>query len=476
MLNFPQTAFTEPSESLFSQSMAGFFSESKSAVIDNRFRQEFVSKSRVLASKVPLAKAIIDTLTRGVIGSGLRLNPEDSVLDILSVTHSLDANHSLDLYQLQQQAFSTMLLSGECWLIRQKTEEENYSKWFIAEPDHVFNPPFVTAREDGTYLYRNHVLIDGIEFKSDGTPWAIHYCQNPYTADVTNKKAWTRIFFEDKDGVPNILHLFVTDRPEYPRGLPILTPLIETLYSLYCYQQSQIQMGIVQSCQALVVKTSSNKSLNPFSALSMADLNAPLTCSDQETHEHEPSKDFSIVPPNNRNFNGMFNQPNYVTPGQTIHLAQDETLECVSPTGPSNSLTEYYNLVLEQCASCLGIPKPVLNGLYDASFSASKAAVAQWNYTISRFRKSFIEQLLKPLYKVYLMEYGIEEVEAYTKAIDSSWRSIDPNVFVDELKTMRYYAQGLQLGLITKDEAAMTLFGHKADGVEMKEEDDTFMI
>ncbi len=70
-------------DTIFSQSMAGFFHESKSAVLDNKLRYELVSKSRVLCTKVPLAKAIINTLTRGVIGSGLHLNVEDKLFETL---------------------------------------------------------------------------------------------------------------------------------------------------------------------------------------------------------------------------------------------------------------------------------------------------------------------------------------------------------------------------------------------------------
>lgn len=458
---FNGNPFGMEGESLFSQSMAGFFTRSKSAVIDNAARADLVSKSRVLASKVPLAKAIIDTMTRGVIGSGLHLTPDDEVFEALSMLHGIDAGRQLDFYQLQQLAFSTMLLSGEAWLLRQKGDDDKYSSWYLVEPDHVFNPPWIVAQADGNVYYRGHLVIDGVEYKADGTPWAIHYCANPYTVDITTKKAWERIFITDKEGLPNVIHLHQADRPEYPRGLPILAPLIEALYSLYCYQQAQIQMGIVQSCQALVVKTSTNKSFNPFAPLSATDLNAPLTQQAQPT-KHTASKDFSIVPPNNRDLNGWTQEVNYVTAGQTIHLAQDESLECVSPTGPSNSLSEYYNLVLEQCASALGIPKPLLNGVFDASFSASKASIAQWNYTVSKYRKGFVEQMLKPLYRVYLKESGGNE--SYYASMKSSWRSIDPNIFVDEVRTMTYYEKGLQLGLVTRDEAAMVLFGHKADG------------
>lgn len=450
---------------LFSQSMAGFFHESKSAVIDNRLRYELVSKSRVLYTKVPLAKAIINTLTRGVIGSGLHLNPSDDVFELLSATYSLDANRQQDLYQLQQQAFETMLLSGECWMIRNTSGDSKYSRWYLAEPDHVFNPPFVNINQDGNYYYKNKLLIDGIEYNNNGFPVAIHYCNNPYTSNLNNKKAWNRITILDNSGIVNVIHLKLTDRPEYPRGLPILAPLIETLYGLYAYSQAQIQMGILQSCQALVVKTTTNKSLNPFMGMTSADLNAQLispTINTSENDDKTPKHEFQITPPNNRDTFGLVNNANYVMPGQTIHLDNDESLECVTPTGPSNSLTEYYNLVLEQCCASLGIPKPLLNGVFDASFSASKASIAQWLYTISKYRKSFIEQCLKPVYRTFLYESGNDLTESYKQSIASEWTSNDPPMCVDEVRTMKLMRDAYDMGLVTRDEVSQALFGHNA--------------
>ena len=332
------------SQSLFSQSLAGFFAESKSAVLDYKLRAELVSKCRVLYSKIPLARAIISTLVRGVIGSGLRLNVQDELWDALSSTYSFDAMRQQDIRQLQQQAVETMLLSGECWLIRQKNANEPYSSWFLVESDHVFNNPSLTIAEDGNYYYKNHLVIDGIEFASNGHPLAIHYCKSPYTTDVSNKKLWTRIRFYDQDGLPNVIQLKLTDRPEYPRGVPILAPLIETLYGLYAFNEAQIQMGILQSCQALVVKTNTNKTLNPFVGLSPSDLNAPLV--QENKNSDKPKQEFSIVPPNNRDVFGMLNNANYVTPGQTVHHGEDQSLEVVTPAGPTNSLREYYDLVL----------------------------------------------------------------------------------------------------------------------------------
>lgn len=466
-LMFNNNAFNSNTFGLLNQSMAGFFSESKSAVIDNKYRQELVSKSRVLLQKVPLARAAIDVLVRGVVGSGLHVKESSDVLEVLSSLHLFDATKQLDFYQLQQQIWQTTLVCGECFLIRNPpTDERPYSSWFVSEPDNIFTPPIITCDANGQYFHKGHLVIDGIEFKSDGTPWALHYCKNPYTADLNNKNNWQRIFFEDKQGVPNIIHVKIVDRPEYPRGLPILAPLTEILYSLYAYQSAQVQMGIVQSAQCFVVKTEDvNKSLNPFQGLSSADLNAPLVCNSlsDTQHEHEPSQDFSIMPPNNADIFGMTTTANYIRPGMSYHLGTNESIEHLSTDAPGNTLREFYDLVVDQVGAALGIPPAVLKNVFDVSFSSSKCSVSQWQYTVSRYTNMFVEQALKPLYRVFLMEVGESAKDAIVESTKSVWQKQDPTFLLDENRSATFVEKCLALGLITKEEAAMRLLGHPLD-------------
>lgn len=448
--------------SLLDQSMCGFFAESRSAVIDNKARQELVSKSRVLLQRVPLAHAIIDVLNRGVIGSGLHLKDPNNVLDVLSSLHLLDASKQLDFYQMQQQIWQTTLTCGECFLIRNKDDGDEYSSWMISEPDHVFNPPMLSIAADGNCYFKSHLVVDGIEYK-DGKPWAIHYCVNPYIGNLTSKSNWKRIFFDDKSGIPNVIHVKLTDRPEYPRGLPILSPLIETLYSLYAYQSAQVQMGIVQSAQCFVVKTEDvNKSLNPFQGLSSADLNAPLVCNSlsDTKHEHEPSQDFSIMPPNNSDVFGMTTTANYIRPGMSYHLGVNESIEHLSTDAPGNTLREFYDLVTEQAGSCLGIPPAVLRNVFDVSFSSSKCSVAQWQYTVSKYTKLFIEQCLKPMIRVFMLESGKDAKDAVMDSVNSVWQKHDPTCLMDEARSAKFVQDCLDMGIMDKDEACQRLLGH----------------
>ena len=127
--------------------------------------------------------------------------------------------------------------------------------------------------------------------------------------------------------------------------------------------------------------------------------------------------------------------------------------------------------MLEQCSASLGIPKPLLNGVFDASFSASKASIAQWEYTISKYRKAFTEQLLKPLYRGFLYESeNADLTEAYKRSIGSEWLSHDPPIVVDEVRKMNLMQQAYDMGLVTRDEIAMKLFAHSAHLDELYED------
>lgn len=448
------------SDSIFTQSMAGFFARSRSAVLDYKFRREYVSKSRVLLQCVPLAKAIIDVLTRGVVGSGLHLGSEDATFETVSTLHGFDFCGELDFYQMQQQAWETALSCGECFLIRMPSDD-GFSSWRIAEPDHVFNPPYTATKADGQTYYKSRLLIEGIEFDVQGKPRAVHYCANPYGVNVSDRKAWQRIPIVS-DGVQNVIHIRLCTRPEYPRGLPVLAPLVETLYGLHAYQTAQIQMGIIQSCQAFVVKTEQeNKSLNPFQGLTVDDLSAPLIPTNDEK---EAPQDFTIAPPNNSDVYGMSSTANYIKPGTSYHLGTGESIEHLKTESPSNNLVEYYDLVLAECAAALGIPKAILSNVFDTSFSSCKASIAQWNAAVKRYRSLFVSQCLRPFYRVFLQEAGKDAAEAVRIAMSSDWRSVDPPLFADESKTMRFYLDAVGAGLITRDEAAQALFGHKAEG------------
>ena len=197
--------------------------------------------------------------------------------------------------------------------------------------------------------------------------------------------------------------------------------------------------------------------------MTVEDLSAPII-PDAATETKGAPQDFTIAPPNNSDVYGMTTTANYIRPGTSYHLGTGESIEHLKTESPSNSLVEYYDLVLAECAAALGIPKAILSNIFDTSFSSCKASIAQWNAAVKRYRSLFVSQFLRPLYRVFLLDKGVDAVEAVRLSMASDWRSVDPPLFADESKTMRFYLDAVEAGLITRDEAAQALFGHKAEG------------
>lgn len=470
--------------SLVAQSMAGFFARSKSAELDYKTRPVLVSRSRILSMSSTIAKAVVNTLVRGVVGSGLRLELSDKSVvegfEMNSLLKGFDYDRDLDFYQLQQQAFETMLVSGECWLFR-ITDQNGYSSWKVREPDHVRNPLFVTAAVDGRFYYKNRLIVDGVEMDAKGRPKYVWFCANPYNVNLYDRKAWDRIPLTAPDGMPNVLHVYRPDRAGYPRGVPVISPVLDLIWSTLSYTESEIQMGILQSCSAYVVKTNTNRTLDPFSALSKADLSAQLvpTTPGGSTQPTEKPAEFTIVqPPNPSALDGLISTTDYIRPGCSHHLAPDEEVQMLSPTAPSTNLEGFYTLVVQQVGAALGVPAQCLSGTYEASYSAAKASFADFAHTCTIYRRFVEEKLLKPILQVYICEHLQNESPVVDKlrgghpdqenwalasavALRSQWRSVDKEMILDETKVLDYYIKAIENGLIDRQSVANILFGVK---------------
>lgn len=467
--------------SLFTQSMAGFFARSKSATMDNSARATLVSRSRILYLESPIARACIDVLLRECVGSGLRYSPYESSdyfpryseitkalnsrLKKLSDLHLLESSHRLTFSQLQALVFRTILLSGDCFLIRKNTGE-----FCVKESDYCFTPPFLTIDADNVAKVNGNLIIDGVEIK-DGYPVAYWFCENLYKKEV--ESMWVRIpAFDDETGMQQVLHCAYFERPEQYRGLPLLAPVIADLWSLRAYLTSETQMSILQCNQSWVVTTNTNPTLNPFSGLSKLDLDAPLIPDKEDKEKKEPSSDFSIMP--HSMFSGALRKTEFIQPGTSIHLAEGEDIKAIQPTAPHSGLETFIRCVVEQIGAAVGIPSQILLARIDSNYASCKAAFAELQHTVRLYRSMFIETFLKPFFANFAFD-AIEEngwvssrfepqEAAQLLASESVWLPGAPPTILEPQREIQFYREALEIGLISKNEAAQLLFGHDARG------------
>lgn len=466
--------------SIYSQQMAGFFSRSKSATLDNLARRELVSRSRILYLESPIARACIDVLLRECVGAGLRYSPSENSpyfanyaaitgilgerLSQVSELHVVESTHRLTFPQLQALVFRTILLSGDCFLIRCSD-----GSVCLKESDYVYTPPFFTQINGIAKTDRGNAIIDGIELDTHSRPIAYWFCCDLNKS--IERESWLRVNAFDKYGLPQVLHCAYMERPSQFRGLPLLAPVIEDLWSLRAYLTSETQMAIMQANMSLVITTHTNPTANPFGGLSSMDLDAPLV---PEHEDNEPPREFSIAPPPMASsyLDGIVTRTDFIQPGQSIHLAEGEDIKTIAPTAPHSGLETFIRCVVEQIGSAVGIPSQILTARIDSNYASCKAAFAQLQHTVRLYRSMFIEAFLKPWFMNFAHDIIISEGWQSSKylpdeaalllATESIWLPSTASTILEPQREIDFYSKALELGLVSRDEVAQLLFGHNA--------------
>ena len=300
----PYVGYGANNGSIFSQAMAGFFARSESAVQDNLSRQELASRARILDMSSPVARAAIQCLTQGVIGSGLKYSPlptsqyfDDYAsltnalserLDLMSNLHLFDSTGRLTFGELQSALFRNVILSGDAFLIRKRTGKQ--SSWRLIEERTCFTPDWMQRDETGALARTEdgHIVVDGIELSKSLRPIAYWFTFTP--DKCATKDEWVRIPAFDRKGLPIVLHSAMIDRGDQYRGISMLAPLIETLWTTLCYAQAETQGALIEAAHSFFITSDAmNSTLDPLAAISQAALDRPLV-PDAETKQDEDAQ------------------------------------------------------------------------------------------------------------------------------------------------------------------------------------------
>ena len=151
-----------------------------------------------------------------------------------------DATGMNDFYAIQQLAFASMLTSGDCFVLRQEREPTRMRPYGlrlrVIEADRVSSPA-MSARSstlwtEGENPRNGNKIHDGVEVDKAGMVVAYHIC-NHYPFSLVSggePDEWVRVkAYGDNTGLPNVLHLMSSERPEQYRGVSYLAQIIEPI-------------------------------------------------------------------------------------------------------------------------------------------------------------------------------------------------------------------------------------------------------
>jgi lambda family phage portal protein len=450
------------------RALKGFKADSGSPAEDIDYNNLTLrQRARILYMGSPIATSAIKTNRTNIVGTGLRLNPKINQ-DVLGMDsrqaeiwekavksefalwaedkQNCDSTGVNNFYALQQVALMSWLMSGDVFALitREKPTRQNpYTlRIHLVEADRIATPASILAGvyTEGTAQNGNRIH-DGVEVDESGKIIAYHI-RSTYPYQLTPEKLeWTRVeAYGKRTGLPNILQVMNSERPDQYRGVTILAPVIEQLQQIKRYTNSEIMAALVESFFTAFVKTNADTSENPFNE-SIPD--------SADRIQYDPNE-YQMGP----------GQMNVMNPGEDIVFAD--------PKRPASGFQSFISSIAKQIGAALEIPVDLLLKEFNASYSASRAALLEAWKSFRMYRTWFVDDFCRPIYRIWMTEaVAIGRIQApgfFTDPkIAAAWLGADwvgpSQGQLDPIKEINAEILAIQNGFTTYSDATARLNG-----------------
>ena len=362
-------------------------------------------RARMLYMAAPVATSAIKTVRTNVIGVGLHLKSriDRETLGMSQQAadewqakaekefslwadrkNACDATGINNFYAMQQLALVSWLVSGDVFAVIKQDKPTNIAPYsmriHLVEADRISTPTsdvvissLLSTQGKGK---NGNMIYDGVEVNSDGKVEAYHI-RNTYPLEFdTIPTKWTRVkAYGDLTGLPNILHIMSSERPDQYRGVSYLAQVIEPLLQLRRYTESELTAALVESFFTAFIKTEASPSENPFNEVGSS---LPEVTRDPNEYEMGPG------------------QINIMAPGEDVAFAD--------PKRPASGFNNFMRAICEQVGAALEIPADLLLKAFNASYSASRAALLEAWKSFKMYREWFVDDFCRPVYEIWMAE------------------------------------------------------------------------
>ena len=228
-------------------------------------RAELV-KSRRIARQLyrnnSIHKAAVDAVAYNTIVNGIRPKLEISKrgkrrlqdlqgqVDAWANSVNLDVDGRHNLYGIQWQAMLEMVKSGECLIVRKRTQEPNSGVNLQVK---LLSGDYLDHLKDGEHEGRR--VVQGIEYDDDDRVIA-YWLHQQHPAETG---AWFKITRHTSQRVlaENVIHLFDPREPGQNRGLPWGMASFNRIRNLDDFQDARLELMKIASCMIGAVKNNS---------------------------------------------------------------------------------------------------------------------------------------------------------------------------------------------------------------------------
>ena len=417
--------YSEAGASVTRRALKGFFPNSGSANEDiNRNNRTLRQRSRLLYMSSPIATSAINTNRTKVVGTGLSLK---SVVDrdVLKLTPEAakewqrrtelefrmwaenrfhcDALGLNNFTALQQLALKSWLVSGDVFVLLKRKEPDTMNPYslrlHVVEADRVSTPAefngglSVSGVVEGKVLNdrpgAGNLIYDGVEVDNQGRVVA-YYVSNRYPFEykpMPEDMKWDRILaVGEKTGLPNVLHIMDSERPDQYRGVSYLAQVIEPLLQLRRYTESELMAAMIQSFFTAWIETKTDQMKIPFNEVGKGDVDGAPAGDGVEENVSRSENEYEMGP------------------GTVNHLAEGETITFGNPNVPTSGFDVFVKSICRQVGAGLELPYDVLMKEFNSSYSASRGALLEAWEAFKMRRTWFVDDLCQPVYQIWLAE------------------------------------------------------------------------
>ncbi len=347
-----------------------------------------------------ISQIVLNKFAIWIVGSGLKLQAEpakkvleseriilktENFNDITEARFNVFANSKLadysnmvSLNSIGNTAFLNSIIGGDVLIVLRLIK--NQVKIQLIDGAHIVSP-FGDQDSNGNKKGEKNRIRNGIEISPKGE----------HIAYWVNTKHFKFERIKARGGKSGLKMAFIVYGGRYRldnvRGIPMIATVLETLKKLERYKEATV--GSAEERQKIVMQVLHDQSStgeNPFQGVM-----AKAFDQDAVT-DHIPTDDVG---------NKLADTVAATTNKQVFNMPIGAELKALES---KNELyfKDFYTVNINIVCAALGIPPEVALSKYDSNFSASRAALKDWEHTINVHRKRFSEQFYQPIYEFWL--------------------------------------------------------------------------
>lgn len=375
-------------------------------------------RSRMLYMGAPIATGALKRQRTNIVGSGLWLKSTID-RDVLGMTkeqaeawqrkvqaefalwaekkQTCDSTGLNNFYGMQQLAALAWPMSGDAFFIVKRAEATDMAPYSLRlhmiEADRVRTPTesgnLLAANQTTGKAANGNLIYDGVEVNGDGAVVAYHIANTyPYQYDGTPTEFVRVEAYGKETGLPNVLHIMDSERPEQYRGVPYLAQVIEPLLQLRRYTEAEITSAVIQSFLAAFVTTEAGADDIPFNEVGGGSTSGIVGTGVHDL-DNEVSRDSNEYE---------------MGPGTMYMMEPGESVHTLTPSHPNSGFDKFVRAMVEQVGSALEIPADLLMMSFNASYSASRAALLEAWKGFKMRREWLADSFCRPVYELWLTE------------------------------------------------------------------------